>query len=362
MSDDRARRLTVVREKLLEAHLDGLLLSSIPNVRFLTGFSGSNALLFVSQSDALLLTDFRYQSQAAEQIGEAARVRIESASLWEGLWAELAAMSGIDTVGFESAHLLHRDFQRLLEAGSRWHWRPTSDLIEAVRERKEPVEVERIRTAASIATRALGATLPEIRPGLTELEVNGLLEHHLRDQGTEAHPFAAIVASGPRSALPHAQAGNRTIALGDFLLLDFGATAEGYCSDITRTVVIGRASDRQREIYSAVREANEVARARVRAGLLGREADAIARDVLASRGLGDAFGHGLGHGLGLEVHEAPRLSRISDALLPEDAVVTIEPGVYIPGWGGVRIEDDVHLGAAGAVVLTEFPRDLLELT
>jgi Xaa-Pro aminopeptidase len=361
VADDRARRLRIVREKLVDAHLDGILLSGLSNVRFLTGFSGSNALLFISARDSVLLTDFRYQSQAGEQVGDAARVRIESASLWDGLWAELATMSGIDAIGFESMHLLHRDFQRLLEAGTRWHWRPTSDLIESVRERKEPAEVERIRVAAGMATRALGATLPRIRPGMTELEVNGLLEQELREQGTEAHPFPAIVASGPRSALPHAQAGNRAIAQGDFLLLDFGATAEGYCSDITRTVVVGRASERQREVYGAVREANEVARAQVRAGLSGKEADAIAREVLASRGLGEAFGHGLGHGLGLDVHEAPRLSRISEAVLPEDAVVTIEPGVYIPGWGGVRIEDDVHLSASGAVVLTEFPRDLLEL-
>ena len=361
MADDRARRLRVVREKLVEAHLDGILLSGLSNIRFLTGFSGSNALLFISARDALLLTDFRYQSQAGEQVGDAGRIRIESASLWDGLWAELTATSGVEAIGFESMHLLHRDFQRLLEAGARWHWRPTSDLVESVRERKEPGEVASIRAAAGIATRALGATLPQVRPGMTELDVNGLLEQQLREQGTEAHPFPAIVASGPRSALPHAQAGNRTIAQGDFLLLDFGATAEGYCSDITRTVVVGRASERQREVYSAVREANEVARARVRAGLSGKEADAIAREVLASRGLGEAFGHGLGHGLGLEVHEAPRLSRISEAVLPEDAVVTIEPGVYIPGWGGVRIEDDVHLSASGAVVLTEFPRDLLEL-
>jgi Xaa-Pro aminopeptidase len=169
------------------------------------------------------------------------------------------------------------------------------------------------------------------------------------------------VASGPRAALPHARSSTRTLEAGDFLLMDFGAEVGGYCSDVTRTVVMGRASAEQREVYETVRGANERAARGVRAGMTGRDADAIARHYIERAGFGDLFGHSLGHGIGLEVHEAPRLARTADGALPEGAVVTIEPGIYRPGWGGVRIEDDVVLGADGPHILTEFPRELMEL-
>jgi Xaa-Pro aminopeptidase len=170
------------------------------------------------------------------------------------------------------------------------------------------------------------------------------------------------VASGPRAALPHARSSEREIKRDEFVLLDFGAQVDGYCSDITRTVVAGRADERQRAVYGLVAEAQARARAHVRAGMPGREADALARDVIAARGFGEAFGHSLGHGVGLEVHEAPRLSQTSDAPLPAGAVVTIEPGVYLPGWSGVRIEDDVHLGPDGPVLLSDGRTELIELS
>ncbi|MDB4907261.1 MAG: peptidase [Gemmatimonadetes bacterium] len=341
--------------------MDGLLVTSLPNIRYLTGFSGSSALLFVTQRDALLVTDFRYQTQVVDEVGSIARVTIEPQSLWTGLWQQLAHLPGISVVGFESGHVLHRDFQRLLEGGGRWTWRPTLDLVETLRERKDAGEVAMIRDAALVATTALARTIPQVAVGQTELEVAGLLEHALRDSGSEAFPFETIVASGPRSALPHARASGRRIESGDFLLLDFGAQVGGYCSDITRTFVVGRASAEQRGIYETVRHAQELASRQVRAGMTGRDADALARGYIEQRGHGELFGHSLGHGLGLEVHEAPRLSRMADGTLPVGAVVTIEPGIYRPGWGGVRIEDDVHLGADGPMVLTEFTRELVEL-
>jgi Xaa-Pro aminopeptidase len=268
----------------------------------------------------------------------------------------------VQVAGFESAHLLHRDFQRLLEAGSRWQWRPTVDLVETLRERKDADEVALIEQAADAATRALDRTLSAVCVGMTEYEVAGTLEKALRDAGSEGFPFPSIVASGPRSALPHARSSDRRVERGDFLLLDFGAEARGYCADVTRTVVIGPASDEQRAMYEVVRVANERAVAAVRPGMSGREADAVARGYIERCGYGDLFGHSLGHGLGLEVHEAPRLARTAEGALPEGAVVTIEPGVYRPGWGGVRIEDDVHLTPDGARVLTRFTRELIELT
>jgi len=361
VADDRPRRLAALVDLLVARNLDGLLVTSLPNVRYLTGFSGTNALLLVSRRTVLLLTDFRYETQSAEECGDVALLRIERTSLWTGLWEALEEMTDVEILAFESAHLVHKDFERILQNGGRWRWRPETDLVESLRERKTADEVAWIRTAADIGGRALRRTLEAVRAGMSELQVAGLLEKHLRDEGSEAHPFPPIIASGPRTALPHARASARAIAPDEFLLLDFGATAGGYCSDITRVVVVGRASPRQREVYDAVLEANTAAREGIHAGMKGREGDALARRVLDGRGLGDWFGHGLGHGLGLEVHEAPRLSKAVDTLLPEGAVVTIEPGAYLPEWGGVRIEDDVYLSAAGAELLTNIPRELTEL-
>jgi Xaa-Pro aminopeptidase len=362
MTADHGSRIAALQSTMLEQHLDGLLLSGLPNVRYLTGFSGSNALVFVSvRGDVTLFTDFRYQTQVVEEVGDTARVIIAPNSLWTELWTALPLMANLEVIGFESAHLLHRDFERLLGDGARWQWRPARDLVESLRERKDAGEIALIEAAAAIATDALAATLPQIRPGQSETAIAGTLEKALRDAGSEGFPFATIVASGPRSALPHARSSSRTVEAGDFLLIDFGAIYAGYCSDITRTVVVGKASDAQRDLYDAVRTAQEKACLEVRAGMRGREADAIARDYLKAAGLAEEFGHSLGHGIGLEVHEGPRLASSADAILPLDAVVTVEPGVYRAGWGGVRIEDDVLLAAAGPRRLTDFPRELLEL-
>jgi Xaa-Pro aminopeptidase len=357
VTDPRRRRVAALVEGLTAAHLDGLLLTGLPNIRYLTGFSGSSALMVVSQRDVVLITDFRDQTQVADEVGDLARIVIEPSSLWTGLWQQLGQLSGLQVLGFETAHILHRDFQRLLEAGSRWQWRPTVDLVETLRERKDDSEIACIARAADVATIALERTLPQVRIGMTELAVAGILERNLRTGGSEGFPFESIVASGPRAALPHARAAARQLATGDLLLIDCGAIVGGYCADVTRTVVVGRADERQREVYDVVRCANALASAQVRAGMRGRDGDALARDYIHGRGYGEAFGHGLGHGLGLEVHEAPRLSRTAEAALPPGAVVTIEPGVYLPGWGGVRIEDDVLVTPDGAEVLTHCPRD-----
>ena len=361
MNDPRARRLAALVDGLTAAHLDALLLTGLPNIRYLTGFSGSSALLVVSPRDVVLITDFRYQTQVADEVGDVARIVIEPSSLWTGLWQQLAQLSGLQVLGFETAHILHRDFQRLNEAGSRWQWRPTADLVETLRERKDETEIAHITRAADVATTALERTLPQVRAGLTELAVAGILERELRIAGSEGFAFPSIVASGPRSALPHAHSSARELESGDFLLMDFGAIVDGYCSDLTRTVVIGTASDEHRVVYDVVRVANQRGAAGVRAGMTGRDADALARDYIERAGFGPLFGHSLGHGIGLEVHEAPRLARTSEGVLAEGAVVTIEPGVYRPGWGGVRIEDDVVLEASGPRLLTNFPRELIEL-
>jgi Xaa-Pro aminopeptidase len=361
MTDLRGRRVAALADGISAAHMDGLLVTGAANVRYLSGFSGSSALLFVTHRETLLITDFRYQTQAADEVGDLARVVIEPQSLWTGLWQNLAQLNYVEVAGFESAHLVHRDFQRLLEAGSRWQWRPTLDLVEVLRERKDENEVARIRDAVAAAERALELTVPRIEEGMTELEVAGILESALRRAGSDGFPFPSIVASGPNAALPHARPTARRLAKGDFLLLDFGARVGGYCSDITRTFVVGPPSAEQREVYDVVRLANERAVSAVRPGMTGRDADGVARGYIQDRGFGDLFGHSLGHGIGLEVHEAPRLAKTAEGPLVEGVVVTVEPGIYRPGWGGVRIEDDVHLGAGGTQVLTRFTRELIEI-
>jgi Xaa-Pro aminopeptidase len=361
MADARTARLAALADGLTAAHIDGLLVTSAANVRYLTGFSGSSALLFVTPRDAVLITDFRYQTQAADEVDGLARIVIESQSLWTGLWQNLAQLTQLEVTGFESAHLVHRDFQRLLEGGARYQWRPTTDLIESLRERKDDDEVEKIRAAITVAECALERVVSTVREGMTEREVAGILEAALRQAGSDGFAFPTIVASGSNAALPHARPTARRLGSGDFLLIDFGAVVDGYCSDITRTFVVGRATEEQREVYEIVRLANERAAQALRPGMSGRDADGVARGYIEDRGFGEMFGHSLGHGIGLEVHEAPRLAKTADSPLVLGAVVTVEPGIYRPGWGGVRIEDDVHLGSGGVQVLTRFTRELIEV-
>jgi len=362
MSADRrrARQEALVRA-LAAAELDGLLVTSRANIRYLTGFAGSAGLVAVTRADVLLVTDFRYGEQARAEAGAVARVEVEGTSVWDRFFKDLATLGPLTWVGYEAHALTVRDAERLLEGGRAWRWKPTTDLVEQLRACKDPGEVAAIRSAAELAGEAFRETIEQVRVGMTELEIAGVLEGALRRHGSEGHPFPVIVASGPRTALPHAHSGRRPVGVGEWLLLDFGAEVDGYCADITRTVVVGaRATERQRALYELVAEAQQRARTGVRAGMTGRDVDALARELIAARGLGDAFGHSLGHGLGLQVHEAPRLSKTSDEPLPVGAVVTIEPGVYLAGQSGVRIEDDVYLSAAGPELLSDGRTGLLE--
>ncbi len=350
-------------QSLIPEGLDALLVTALPNVRYLTGFSGSAALLVVTQADTLLVTDFRYEEQAAAEAGAVARVVVERTSAWDRLFRELATLGSLAWIGYEAHALTVKDAERLSTSGRAWRWRAAGELVERLRVRKDPEEVAAIRTAAGLATAALRETLAVVRVGMTEREIAGLLEGALRRLGSESHPFSTIVASGSRTALPHARTSTRAVAAGDWLLLDFGAQVDGYCADITRTVVVGAAAtEAQRTLYDLVQTAQRRAREGVRAGMPGREADALARDVIEAHGFGEAFGHSLGHGIGLEVHEAPRLARTNADPLPADAVVTIEPGIYLAGQGGVRIEDDVHLATEGPVLLSDGATELLEVT
>jgi Xaa-Pro aminopeptidase len=340
--------------------LDGLLVSHLPNIRYLSGFTGSAALLLIAGRGATLISDFRYAAQAPVEVGNAAHVEIDPRSVWERL-GRILANAPIETLGIEAGSLTVRDAERVSGLSSS-RVVPTSEMVERLRASKSPEEVAAVRAAAELAQEALAEILPQIRAGQTELQVGSLLEAALRRRGSEWHPFPTIVASGPRSALPHARTSRRPLGKGELLVIDFGAQVDGYCADLTRTAVVGaRPDERQLAMHQLVQTAQRRAIDHLRAGMSSCEADALARDVIASRGFGDAFGHSLGHGLGLEVHEAPRLAANSDAPLPLHAVVTVEPGVYFPGWGGIRLEDDVYLGPDGAERLSDGRTDLLEL-
>ncbi len=355
----RARQ-SAVRRLLAEQRLDAHLVAAGPNARYLAGFTGSAGLMVLEAERTVLITDFRYADQAPAEVGDAAVVEIEAANFWERLGRVLAGRGRL-RLGFDRDTTTVRDAERIAALGE-VEAVATTGLVEGLRAVKDEDEVAAIAAAAALAQDALSEVLPGIRPGQTEVAVAARLEHALRSRGSEWHPFPTIVASGPRSALPHARSSTRAIGRGEWLLLDFGAQVAGYCADLTRTVVVGaRADGRQREVYELVRDAQRVARERVRAGMTGREADALARDIIAGAGYGAAFGHSLGHGLGLEVHEAPRLSRTAEVPLPAGAVVTVEPGVYLEGWGGERLEDDVHLASTGPRCLSDGRTELLEL-
>src|SRR2546430_2492948 len=257
MAPDRRRwRQEALVRAFDAAGLDGLLVTSRANIRYLTGFSGSAALVAVTRGDVLLVTDFRYDEQARAEAGAVARVEVESTSVWDRFFTELATLGPLGAVGYEAHALTVQDAERFTQAGQAWRWTATRDLVERLRAAKGPGEVAAIREAAELAGAALQDTLTQVRVGMTELEVAGVLEGALRRLGSEGHPFSTIVASGPRTALPHARSSRRAVAKGEWLLLDFGAQVDGYCADITRTLVVGaRATERQRALYELVAEA-----------------------------------------------------------------------------------------------------------
>lgn len=361
MSVHAKRRLAL--EAVLEtAGHDAALITQRANIRYLSGFTGSSGALLIARSGAsTLLTDFRYDEQANDEVQGPTRICIT-----RGVWmATLPDVIGDQTrsVAFESDHLTVADHQRLVEAIPDVDCAPITDLVGGLRRSKDATEIEAIERAVSVAEEALERTLAAIdwhdRP--TEQRVAGLLESELRQGGSETLPFEVIAAGGPRTALPHATPTDRCIEAGDLVLLDFGARVDGYCSDITRTFVVGTPEYWQATIHRQVLEAQTLGRAAVTSGAACRDVDAVTRGVLVRHEVDRYFGHSTGHGIGLEVHEGPSLSSKSEDTLVPGNVVTLEPGVYLPNQGGVRIEDDVLVGEEGPRTLTNLPRELIQL-
>lgn len=352
MRQDRIARL---RQLLEDRKLDAVLLAGSASLRYFCGFSGSDGALMVSADSVIFLTDSRYTSQAGQEV-VADHIRQYSAKV-EGI-AGLIGEQGWRRVGFEAEVVSFALAQRLRgQAPQDCDWQPLGQEVQALRQRKDAEEIRLMAAAARLAANAFEEIRPAIRPGVTERELALALEFAMKRRGAEDKSFDFIVASGERGALPHGVASGRKLAAGELITFDFGARWQGYCSDETVTLALGGVPAQLEEVYHVVLAAQRLALEQVRPGVALRELDRVARDHIAASGYGPFFGHGLGHGVGLEVHEQPLVSGRSEAVAEIDMVFTIEPGIYLPGAGGVRIEDTIQVTADGYRRLTCLPKE-----
>ncbi|MEW6517248.1 MAG: Xaa-Pro peptidase family protein [candidate division FCPU426 bacterium] len=327
------------------------------NRRYLTGFTGSAGwVLLPSQGRPLLITDGRYQEQARKECpGVAVAICQKDA---QNCLSEYLRQQGVRTLAFEDDRVAVKSWREMRRACPRVRWVEAAGLIERLRQRKSQDEISCLRRAIRLAETAYARIYPRIKPGLREIDLAQRLEQALHEAGGQGLAFPTIVASGPNSALPHAKPTTRKIRRGDLLVMDFGTIYKGYHSDLTRTVAVGKITPKQREIYKLVKKAQKEAKKAIISDAFSSESDKKAREIFKNKGLEEHFVHSLGHGLGLEIHEAPRLSIRSREKLASGMVVTCEPGLYLPGWGGIRIEDDVLVTSHASQWLSRSPEDL----
>ncbi len=332
------------------------LITSPQNLYYFSGFTGGEGALFIDKENKVLLTDSRYTVQAKEEAKD-----FDILDTAETPLSDFLKRFPKKIIGFEDGFVTFKEFLGLKKAAEEHALIPVSDKISAIRMLKDKNEIKLISTAASIADRAFSYILDKIKPGKTEREISLDLEYFMFKEGANGLSFETISASGVRSAMPHGVATDKVIEKGDFLTLDFGCKYKGYCSDMTRTVVIGKATDKQKEIYNTVLGAQKCALSEISAGALAKVVDSAARNYIKDKGYGKYFGHGLGHSLGLDVHEKPSCSPKSEDILTENMLMTVEPGIYIEDFGGVRIEDLVVVKNEGFINLTKSTKELLEL-
>ena len=373
-SDSLTARHRAIRNRLAALGLDGLVVTNPTNIRYLSNHAGSAGTLVVTHSEVHLLIDFRYEEsvrsvQASDAACPGLRTWPVPASYDEALIEMLSGLTMPAKLGIEAAHLTvaRKDWleRTSTSRGLALTWTSTERVVEQPRLVKDASEIATLRDAAARLTGVAESAFRSIRSGVTEREVAGSIEMAMRAAGYERLAFDTIVASGPNAALPHYRAGTRILKPGDLVVLDFGGVLDGYCSDLTRTVSVGAPTPDALRLHAAVRDAQRAAMEAVKPGVPATSVDGAARGLLESRGLGNAFGHGTGHGLGLDIHEEPRVgpprSHSASVQLEPGMVFTIEPGAYLPGMGGVRIEDDVLVTGDGCEVLTSVPRELLAL-
>jgi Xaa-Pro aminopeptidase len=351
-----ATRLQRLRQALEAQSLDAMIVTQPENRRYLSGFTGSAGTLFITQEETILITDSRYLEQSAR---EAPQFRVVEA-LPDVLAKELrnlAAKTGTERVGFESHHLTFAEYGDWTAAADDYQLFPVQELVEDMRAFKDEQELDKIKQAAALGDAAFAHTKGIIAPGMTEKEVAWELETYMRTHGAEGVAFDIIVASGPNGAMPHAKTSDDTLQIGQSIVIDLGARVDGYHSDLTRTVHLGEPDDEFRKIYDLVLRAQRAAEEGTRPGMPARKVDALARGVITEAGYGEYFRHGLGHGVGLAVQEKPKARELSWDILQPGMTLTVEPGIYIPGWGGVRIEDLVVVTEDGVEVLSQADKD-----
>jgi Xaa-Pro aminopeptidase len=356
-------KIKQVRQAMAASGMGALVLSHLPNIFYVCGFTGSNAILLVLDDVLHLFTDGRYTIQAHEEAPQS-RVHIVRTALTEACGGFLRSHITRKRlrVGFEASSLNVAEWERIKKAARpNIQWRPATDLIENIREIKTAEELDIMRRSANLASEVIREAPDFVRPGLMELEVAAEIDYRLRRKGASGPSFDTIVASGARSALPHARPTEKRLQKNELVVLDLGAILRHYCSDLTRTVFLGHAPARIRRWYRAVQQAQQAAHDALRAGVTAGSVDQAARRLLNRHGLGSYFVHGTGHGLGIEIHERPRVGRSQTQEIRAGNVVTLEPGIYVEGVGGIRLEDEVAVHAQGTEVLTSAPRELLEL-
>jgi Xaa-Pro aminopeptidase len=353
------KRINQVRRKMEKEKLDGLLIEAPENRYYLTGFTGSAGRVLFTPENNYFITDFRYTEQAGKQITGYSILEINQK--FEEELADLVKEEGIKNLGFEAGVVTFEQYEKYQDSLKGVELVPTNKLVKELRLIKDSQEIAKIKKAVAITDRAFEYILGQIKPGITEKELALELEFYLKKQGGEKNAFDFIVASGKRSSLPHGVASDKKLEAGDFITFDFGTFYQGYCSDLTRTVVLGKPDNKQKEVYDIVLTAQLAVIEQIKPEMSCQEVDGIAREIIKKAGYGDNFGHGLGHGIGLEVHEGPRVSYTSEDVLEPGMVVTDEPGIYIPDWGGVRIEDDLLITETGCEVLNSAPKELISL-
>ncbi|GAE87639.1 aminopeptidase P family protein [Acetivibrio straminisolvens] len=359
MENLTGKRLDTFRLKLKEKGIDAAIIAKNANYFYLSGFTGSFAYLVITQNDAVLVTDFRYREQARVQAPLFQIVEYND-NIYSFL-NEIVKSKGIEILGFEEDYITYRKFKEFENKFSVKELKPLEGIAEVMRMKKDQRELEIIKKAVKIADDAFNHILGFIKPGVKEVEIAAELEYFMKKQGAKGTSFETIVASGVRSALPHGVASEKVIEMGDVVTMDFGAVFEGYCSDMTRTVFVGKPKEELLKIYNTVLTAQKTALEGAVKGLKGKKIDAIAREIIYNEGFGFNFGHGLGHGVGIEIHEEPRLSPSGEIIMDDGMVVTVEPGIYVNGLGGVRIEDMIVINGNNPDVLTSSKKDMIVL-
>ncbi|MEZ4701447.1 MAG: aminopeptidase P family protein [Rhodothermales bacterium] len=353
------QRLDALRAHFSERHADAAILTFLPDIRWACGFSGSNGLLLVTQQDAHFITDGRYTEQAGREVAGAA-VHIAEKGLFDAL-ASRSLLAGVGRVIIQSDHLTLDAFDDLQEAFPDVEWAPAKGLLKKDVAVKAKAEIDAMQRAQDVTDAVFDELLGVIRPGMTELEVAAEIVYRHMRRGASGMSFDPIVAAGPNGALPHARPTDRRLAPGDLVVLDFGCFVDGYASDMTRTIAIGEPDPEAVKVYHIVLDAHLKALDAARAGMSGKALDAVARTLIADAGYGPLFSHSLGHGVGLQIHEWPSVSFRTEDELPAGVVITIEPGIYVPGRFGVRIEDMALLEAHGARSMAHSPKELIQL-